>query len=711
MKLIDAPARKILFAALAAITIGMTGCDNDDAPVASGTGGTDDSGGNDDGGGSDDVAITLSGSVTARTADVNAVATRSERMREWIVRLYPVNQASAAADTGAAGNEALAAATVTLYKVYGDGRADEAVDIGTVTTADDGSFSIPDVAPAPEGEGAADDFYYEIRVAKGDLELLAPAAPQADGTVNVNPESDLASRILADVVSVPGDAAPPLPRAETIEAMRELVVQNTADLVDDGAIALPSAVGAGAEDNLLAVANGLAAAGGNAEKVFKAASFEAEYLALTTADDTSDAEAASYLARLTREACNQGAQVPLPRALAEALGAFFNTPDNTVTVTELVTAYNANSTGPDVDTAAVLAELGTLSNAVAANLGAAASSVTELAPEQLLALYANRGTLEGIEATTALGIDQAILLLQLLGDGPSCQSNPQLDLYGFVADLIGNQALRAAAISDYRIYHNSGFGCNEGDGDGHFVAEVDVYSAGKTVTGVTIASTDTAALDGDGQISLTAAGSRYTSNTDGICVALGTEVTYTITATFDDTTTATRTVARNHPRIPEASSQVLVDDAFQAGSADENGPTVVDTTRPLYQWTSPEQMLTNIRNDAANTGISDALAASAATVKYTYEFAHVDTGSNPIGPAGQCGSVAAGALYAVDSFIPTVDCDVAACATALGVTADRIACRMNIQSFYVDEHDAVLGQAAGHFRFFCVDTNDDDACG
>lgn len=504
---------------------------------------------------------------------------------------------------------------------------------------------------------------------------------------------------------------PPIPKADTIEALRELVIQNAADLQDSGAIAIPSALDAGADATLLATANGLAAGGGNAEKVFKAASFESEYLKLAGDDSTTDADATAYLKRVTREACSQAAGSYLPQTLADALGIFMNG-GGTVTLSEIITAYNANYSGSDLSANTKLAEFQSLLDDVAAKTGASANTATELNSEELLALYANRGSLANLAVETELTADQAILLIQFLNyNNNQCEVNPQLDLYGFISDLIGNATLKNPSISNYEIYHNSGFGCNEGSGEGHFVANVEVYAAGKTITGVTISSSDTSALGGDGTEALTLNGNAYSSNQNAICVALGTDVTYTITATFSDTSTASKTVTRNHPRIPEASSQVLVDGTFVNGSDQATGATVVTTTRPLYQWTSPDQMLTNIKNDATNSGITSSLNASNATVKYTYEFAHVDTSVSPVGPAGQCDSVQAGALYAVDSFIPTVDCDVSACATALSTTPDNIACRMNIQSYYVDENDNILGQAAGHFRFFCVDTDDDGNCG
>ncbi len=222
-------------------------------------------------------------------------------------------------------------------------------------------------------------------------------------------------------------------------------------------------------------------------------------------------------------------------------------------------------------------------------------------------------------------------------------------------------------------------------------------------------------LGGDALETLTAGATgsfnAYESNTDGVCVNLGKEVSYTVTANFSDSTFVIATVNRNHPRIPEASSQVLVSDAFQMGSGDSDNPTVVSVSRPLYQWTSPVDMLDLIANDSANTAVEAELLAGDYAVKYTYEFAHVDTGAVQVSPASQCAQVSSGALYSVDSFNPTADCDVAACATALSVSPSRIACRMNIQSYLVDKNDKILGQAAGHFRFFCVDTDGDDDCG
>ena len=297
-----------------------------------------------------------------------------------------------------------------------------------------------------------------------------------------------------------------------------------------------------------------------------------------------------------------------------------------------------------------------------------------------------------------------------------CEIGSELDLNGLIADLTDLSSLAEPSISAYEIYHNSGFGCNEGDGEGHFVAEIRVYSASKEISDVTISSSDSSALDGTGNATLNSEGDRYTSNEEGYCVALGTEVTYTVTANFTDSSSATTTIDRNHPRVPEASSEVLVDEVFISGSDQASDPTVVDTRRPLYQWTSPEEMLDAIIDDSANADIQTSLSEDTLAVKYTYEFAHVNLNQEPVSPINSqdypsCAMVNTGALYAVDSFLPTEDCAVEACAEELGESPENIACRMNIQSYLVDQFNNLLGQAAGHFRFFCVDTDDDGECG
>ncbi len=660
------------------------------------------------------TSITINGQAVAAADDVAEVATLFEKTTKMIAKVNPFQFVWAASETGSEDNDVLADATVTLYKIFADDATEDLqVDIGTVTTDSEGLFEIADLELAPEGSGADTDFYYEVRITKGDLELTSPAAPREDTEVDVSPESDLAAKILSEVVDVPGVTDAPNPSAAMIEATRKLVMEEATLLVDSNAINIPSVVGISSEDNVIAAANGISAGGGDSEKMFKAASFEAEYSALSNDEELTDEEATGYISRVTREGCNQAQGDYLPQALASELGEFFNA-GNTTTPTVIVNAFNANSSGPDVVLATAVTNFKELLEGVETTLESATDTLTS---DEQIALYTKRDlSASEFSATTILEADQATAFAQTLSQ-QQCSFSPSLDLFGFVADIVGNPALKAASIANSNVYHNSGFGCDEGLGKGHFYADVSIYTRGKTVSSVVITSTDLTALGGDATESLSVEGggglfTRYKSDSDGVCVDLGTDVTYTVTATFSDLTTVQSTVERNHPRIPEATSEVFVDGAFVLGSGNSSSPTVVDTSRPLYQWTSPDDELAAIINDSSNSAVKSDLESDAGLqVKYTYEFSHVDTSASQVGPASQCPQVSSGALYSVDSFIPTEDCDVQACATLLGTDPANIACRMNIQSYLVDQNDKILGQAAGHFRFFCVDLDGDDACG
>jgi len=662
--------------------------------------------------------VSLSGKAVANGEDVAAVATLSEKAQGMFAKLNPFQFSWASTETGSSDNEALANATVTLHKIYSDDdAAEEEVDIGEVTTDSAGDFTIDAIPTPPQGSGSDSDFYYEVRISKGDLTLRSPAAPRTStATVNVSPETHLAANILSDVVKVPHQASSPSPSARTIESMREMVLSNAGTLVDNGAISIPSVVGSNASSNNLSLANGLSAGGGNAEKMFKAASFEAEYMAIASSTEDDAESAAAFISRATREGCNQEQGDYMPQALADALGDFYfdeeGTPQ-TLTPTEIVSAYNDNSTGSSIVLADVVTAYQEMLAGVEDKIEEDAAEAEDIEDEEMIAMITKRDLdAEDFDADTALTADQVAAFIQTFNE-QQCNFDNNLDLFGFMADLLDDESLRSIAVANAEIYHNSGFGCNEGAGEGHFYAEISVYEGARSVSSVVITSSDSTALGGDGTETLSLDGGMYKSNTEGVCVSLGEEVTYTVTVNFSSGDPVTSEVVRNHPRIPEASSQVLVGESFSPGADNSNNATVVDTSRPLYQWTSPDEMLTAIINDASNTGVKTELENSDIAVKYTYEFSHVDTSVQQVGPANDpaCPMVSSGALYAVDSFIPTEDCDVTACAAALSIAEEDVACRMNIQSYLVDEHDKILGQAAGHFRFFCVDLDDNGECG
>ena len=331
-------------------------------------------------------------------------------------------------------------------------------------------------------------------------------------------------------------------------------------------------------------------------------------------------------------------------------------------------------------------------------------ALSSLSDDDQLALYVARDLdADTLSEDTALAADQAAAFLESLPDTP-CSLGSGGDVTLVVADLTGDATLEDSAIADMQIYHDSGFGCNEGDDEGHFRAEIEVYDPGEIgVESVVITSSDTDALGGDGAHTLSQdnGSTRYVSQTSdsgatGVCVAFGEEVSYTITVTMADDSELTQTVTRNHPRVPEADT--TVDGEETSNNIDD--PDVLTTARPVYTWESPDEKLAQITD-----------APEGSVVKYTYEFSHVDGSSDQTSPLNNCGMESSGALYSVDSFMPTVDCDVAACAAASGVAAENVICRMNIQTFLVDEYDRYLGQAAGHFPVFCVDTNGDGDCG
>lgn len=648
--------------------------------------------------------VTLSGQAVVNSASVASLG-HGHAVAAAAVR-------PGAADVRIAAVEPIVGGEVSLYKMYSDG-VEEAVDIGTVTTDASGNYTIPDVPVAETGSGAATDFYYEVRVSDGvSADVRAPVAPGVDTVVDVTPTTNLAARILSDVAEVPGQTDLPTPSAELIESMRTLVSEDADTLETAGAITVPDATIAG-EADVLASANGLASAGGDAEKLYKAVQFESELIALEADATTVAADAGAYIKRVTREGIDQRSTGnALPAIAADAMGQAL-IDGTTFTPTEIVAAYNANNgVDPDVVLDDKVAQFTEMLGGVEDKFDDTVGAPEDMDGDNQVALYTMRdlsGT--AFAADTPLAPDQAVAFLQTL---PFDAADPATDVGGFgnnidvtgiVSDLTNDAALAGPAIADVQIYHNSGFGCDQNAGFGHFMADVDVYAPGLAVTGVTVTSTDGTALGGDGTDNLAPSGNRWTSNTNGVCVGLGTSVTYTVEATLSDASTVSATVDRNHPLVPEAST--TVDGA--ATSNDANNPDIFTVKRPVYTWQSPAAMLAAI-----------AVAPAGSQVKYTYEFSHVAVAGalagGPLNPDTYPGCNAVNssgslAMYSVDSFMPTVDCDIAACAASTGEAESNIVCRMNIQTFLVDEYDRLLGQAAGHFPVFCVDTNGDSDCG
>lgn len=728
--------RKLLFIALTSVAV--AGCNfgggSDDDDNTSETPTTDPTE-------PSSTGITIAGKATASAADVSSVLTVNDRVWRGLKHLNPFASAIASApvsDDGADGNDTIPSASVELFKVFADGRADEQVDIGTVTTDSSGNFSIENVAAVPESSGKASDYYYEIRVTKtagsSSLTLSSPLAPEADVSANVTPETNLAADVLKNVAlasaSVPGVDLAPLPSNDVINGLRELAIKDVASLQNDGSITLPSALGNNATTNQNVAANGVASAGGETEKMFKTIRYESEYKALTgNLESTTDTDAAGYIKRVIRESCNQNSNVAtyMPQAAAEALATYFRA-GNTASPSDIITAYNsANGMNADLDVNASVSLYKNLLTSIESNYAATASQAGGLSEAEQIALFTKRDlSATSFSANTELDADQAAAFIQLLGanqtdlDNGSFQCGQGLtniDFYTMIAGITGNSALATPRVSEMQVYNVSAGGCSSG-----FVplaANVYVYTAGKTVSSVVLTSTDGDSFPNGGLLNLTAEGSRWRSNpfTDGgsdFCVKATTTQTITATVNFSDTTSTTETVVRNFPVIQEPAAEFLVNGSFvDASSSTINSPAVVDDRRPMYRWTDTETLFTETANHADNSSVKSALesahTAGTAKIKYTYEMSHMTPSS--VGPEAACGSVEDHRLYDVNSFIPTEDCDITTCAGELNVSIDQVRCRYYVQAFLVDESDNILAEAAGNFRFFCVDKNDDGDCG
>ncbi|MBX7149483.1 hypothetical protein K1X76_10425 [bacterium] len=637
------------------------------------------------GGGSAGVEqVTVTGQVSVRSTDVAA-------------SLSTLTKSTAIPRFETVGDTVLANAEVTLVKINADGTETEEA---TTTTDSEGNYTLAQVDVCQAGTGADDDYYYEMRVTSGDVTVKAPACPTGDSeevALNVSPESTVAAEVISNVADSRSFDNNPIPPAEQFEKVINFVAGNMNNLGNN--IDVPALDDA---DGVLALANGIAAAGGDAEKSYKQFSFESEFVGLTNSEDATTDQMAGYMVRIARESTDQPATTPLNEgaamALAEAMEA-----GTTFTPADVVEAFNSIADTPkDVDTEVTeyAADLGHLRDANEILGGTDVVEEAFIEDDQQVALYTQRELNEDTFASdTPLDADQALTFLMSLGETPGVFAGSP-DITAVIAALTGSTALESPQIDEVQIYANSGFGC-VGLGQGHFVADVRVYipdGSALTVNSVVVTSTDTTALGGDGSVTLDpAGGNRYEMTADGNCVESGTEVTYTVTATFSDDSTATKEVTRNHPEVPEADADM---DGV-ALSGDEHAATVVDVARPTFTWESPEDVLALI------TG-----APAGSEVKYQYEYAHYKIGDGaPLANTSDCPAVTAGPLYSVDNFIPTIDCNVDACATAHATTPDQITCRLAIQTFLVDETDDILGQAAGDFKFFCVDTNGDDDCG
>ena len=591
-------------------------------------------------------------------------------------------------------------ATVTLYKRTRDGNRTK---VGSsVQTSADGSYSFSEVDQAVGGNGDTSDFFYEIEASDGTNTVSTPIAPASDNSnVDINPETHIATKLLTEVVDNPNASDVPLPSIEAIEQTRDMVANNMNRIRDSINVASTTAANSSKHTEM---ANGLAAAGGNSELVYKTYQFESEFVELTTNNQVTDDQVTGYMKRVARQACGEQSDNAMSKTAALALGKKLRS-GTTYTVNEVITQYNANSSQAALDSTQVIDKFTDLLKQIESNFhyaSSANSTQTEavtFGDNHKMGLFIKRGLKsENFSGSTELSADQAWAFLQyVVADGRSSQfcTISMEDVNETFSDLTGDTSLSAASIADVQIYNDSGFGCDQNNGEGHFRAAVDVYAPGTTVTSVTISSSDSNALK-SGSVMLTENGGRYVSAENGVCVSLNTAVTYTVTANLASGNTVTETVSRNHPLVPEATASY---NGAPMGS-DQTGVTKVTEKRPTCTWGAPDTVLASITNAPANS-----------RVKYTYEFSYIDSSVQQQSPLSKCESIPSGPMHEVDNFMLSKDCDPQACSTASGIAVANLQCRLNVQTYLVDDSDRLLGQAAGQFRFFCVDENKDGACG
>lgn len=586
--------------------------------------------------------------------------------------------------------EVMSNANVSLYKIDSNGTR-QSVNIGTVQTNSSGSFQIPNVPVTQSGTGSDSDFYYEIEITKGTKSVSYPLANSQSATkdINVSKESTFAKEILSNVTEKNANNKFVPPSESVINALTTAVRKDVNNL--SGKISLPSM---DSNNSKISMAHGLTSLGGEIEIVQLASLFNSLYYGLNPSTSTTN-DYAAYLTRVTKRACQKnkaGDANPMPYAVAQLL-ATKEKSSTTYTITQITSAFT--SVLPVSVTAEQMASAyKNLLSSIDTKISTGSFGLTDV--EKILALTKRGLNSSTITASTSLKADQAVALIYAMYDQNnssgtgSCKMTSSF-LTKIVSTFASSTLKDSAHISNFEIYNNSGFGCN-GANQGHFVANVTAFHpSDSNATSVTITTTKTGDLNSTTSSTtllpnVTSSGTTYQSNTTGVCVTLSQDINYTITANFSGSTTATQTVSRIHLTIPE-SSNTYNDANVSSNSAsptDTNG-----TTRPLFTWDDPTTVKSSI------TG-----APTKSKIAYTYEFAHIDKTDSPVSPLSSCSKDETHVLHRTNSFIPSVDCDKSACATAASKTLSNIACRINIQTYLLDEYGNPLGQAAGNFTYF-----------
>lgn len=669
---------------------------------AGGCGGssTGNAGGGDTGG----TTITLSGQAAVRAGDVSGLRLSALTLKNSIVGFKP--------KFATIGGAPLASADVTLVKINADG-TEETVSGVTATTADDGSYTLSDVPVTETGNGATTDFYYEVRIDNGSGYIAAPVAADADATVNVSPETNLAAMMLTDVAQTDATGATHVvPSESMINDLREAALDEVSGTLD-GKVIIPYATDA---DQTAITATALASDGGDIEKAMEAVEAEKNYLALESSTD--ETEIASYLSSTTKAACDYNSNLILPQAAMETIAGLFAS-DTTVTMADLVAAFNtSNGSEQDVTSEAATTSLDTMLD----NIDTALVGDAPIADADSVAAYVKRDlTSSTFDSTTPLEMDQALAFVQTLFQTDCNDSN--FDFIKFANALGGSAVTASSEVIDARIYHNSMAPCSGGT-PGHLQGTVRVYAAeGLTTTGVVLSG-------GDSPIILEASGpvvgniSTWQVTGDH-CIALPSDVDYTVTATMTDTSTVTLNKTVPHRSVHEANISLV--DAEGTVTQLANGSTnKVPVARPTFKWSPTPGTPTTEALDGGSV-------PDGTKIKFIFELAYSFTSdflsahSATSSPISTCGTGGSGnKLMDKNYFVSDTDCDIAACVAALhsagtvhlssgdistsAITSTDVICRTNIQTFLVDDQDNIIGQAAGNFRNYCLDAGGDGNC-
>jgi len=612
--------------------------------------------------------VTLSGTVYVGSSDLGG---KSLNSTAWLKGLLPKE------NTPASGF------TVEVYKVKKNGE-EEATGL-TATTADDGTYTIENVPVPPVGNGSDDDYYYIIRAKneEGSLEVRSPTAPIENTTVDVSPETTIVAKMLTSVASIPETENLPMPQAEMIEDARKLASVGVDTYREK--TTLPLTAESSDDNNREIAANALGTAWSNTEWVLNAVEAQAEAGILKSDPDADTDVIAQYLERLANMACQFDYYAPLFRPVFEVLAEKFKDGEQ-YTPQKIVEAYNANR-GSNAEVSLEDAVKGFKDGLEA--IETHAKNGEEFASPGLAGLFYIKRSLssESFDENTKLDTDQATaFLISLFPESEFTCDEKDADFMKIMSDLTGNTTLKEPQFVQWNVWNASSVNC--GEGKGLLQAEVKVYAGDETLQDITISGGDLSSpvtlSDKYGDMYRIPSGSTN-------CVNINKEAQYTITANFTAGEPLTITVTRNHPQVPEVTN-TFSDGSEMSSNAKNPSPTT--DKRPMFKWEKPEDVLAQIEG-----------APEGSRVKYTYEFAYVDKTDDPIAPISTCGGVNIGGarrLYDTNYFMLSEDCDVEACAVASGKNINNLRCRMNIQTYLVDQYDSVLAQAPGNFRFFCV---------